>query len=47
MQAAHLTPHSASSTHHAKGKELKGKKAYVFAVVDRIARGATPATIEA
>jgi len=31
----------------AKGKELKGKKAYVFAVVDRIARGATPSTIEA
>lgn len=31
----------------AKGKELKGKKAYVFGVVDRIARGATPATIDA
>lgn len=30
----------------AKGKELKGKKAFVFAIVDRIARGAQPCTVE-
>lgn len=32
---------------NAKGTTLKGKKAYVFGVVDRIARGAQPSTIEA
>lgn len=32
---------------NAKGTTLKGKKAYVFGVVDRIARGAQPSTINA
>jgi hypothetical protein len=36
-----------SSAVNAKGKELKGKKAYVFGIVDRIARGAQPCTVEA
>lgn len=36
-----------ASAVNAKGKELKGKKAYVFCIVDRIARGAQPSTIDA
>ena len=32
---------------NAKGTTLKGKRAYVFGVVDRIARGAQPSTINA
>jgi hypothetical protein len=34
-----------SSAVAAKGKELKGRKAYVFGIVDRISRGAQPSTI--
>jgi hypothetical protein len=31
----------------AKGTQPKGRKAYVFGIVDRIARGAQPCTVEA
>lgn len=34
-----------ASAVNAKGKELKGRKAYVFGIVDRISRGAQPSTI--
>ena len=38
---------SAVAAKEAKGTTLKGKKAYVFCIVDRIARGAQPSTIDA
>lgn len=36
-----------ASAVNAKGKELKGRKAYVFGIVDRISRGAQPCTVDA
>lgn len=36
-----------SAAVNAKGTTPKGKKAYVFGIVDRISRGAQPCTVEA